>query len=102
MAAHYVVVGLAAATIGATVLLQRVLPGGLRCASVLLAWPWALPSPPRPDTWLAMRSGSGLLQLPVLLPSGNPRLDLVAAMPLLLFGVASMSEATEQTVFNAR
>ncbi|NHN55579.1 permease [Calidifontibacter sp. DB0510] len=45
--------------------------------------------------------GSGLVRLPTLLPFGPPRFDLIAAIPLLLFSIASMAEATGQTVINS-
>nr|WP_244375476.1 solute carrier family 23 protein [Streptomyces ficellus] len=43
----------------------------------------------------------GLLNLPQALPFGSPEFNLVAALPLMLYSLASMAEATGQTVINA-
>ncbi|MFD2121045.1 uracil-xanthine permease family protein [Streptomyces cirratus] len=42
-----------------------------------------------------------LLGAPELLPFGSPQFNLVAALPLMLYSLASMAEATGQTVINA-
>lgn len=39
-----------------------------------------------------------LFALPTLLPFGMPRFDVLAALPMLIFSVISMAEATGQTV----
>ncbi|MFI8962626.1 uracil-xanthine permease family protein [Streptomyces sp. NPDC053493] len=44
----------------------------------------------------------GLIGLPHLMPFGTPRFDLLAALPLMLYSLASMAEATGQTVINAQ
>lgn len=44
---------------------------------------------------------SGAMHAPTFLPFGTPRFDIIAAMPLLLFSIASMAEATGQTVINS-
>lgn len=94
-------IGLAAATIGATVLLQRVLPAGWRRGSVLLGM--AVGTALAAATGhLTLRHAAGLLQLPEPFPFGTPRFDLLAAVPLLIFGIVSMAEATGQTVLNAQ
>ncbi|SOB88976.1 solute carrier family 23 protein [Streptomyces sp. 1331.2] len=49
---------------------------------------------------LAPATGAEVL-LPHLLPYGTPRLDLLAALPLLLFSLTSLAEATGQTVLNS-
>ncbi|ORT58405.1 permease [Streptomyces sp. CB03238] len=43
----------------------------------------------------------GLLNLPQALPFGSPEFNLLAALPLMLYSLASMAEATGQTVINA-
>ena len=92
-------IGLAFATIGFTLLFARVLKGMWGQISVLLGLV--------AGTVLAMLCGmsnfSGVLSgawfsLPTLLPFGVPSFDLVAAIPLLVFSVISMVEATGQTV----
>lgn len=40
------------------------------------------------------------LSAPVLFPFGMPHLDLVAAIPMLVWSLASMAEATGQTIIN--
>ncbi|WP_067825053.1 uracil-xanthine permease family protein [Nocardia inohanensis] len=94
-------VGLAAATILVTVLAHRFLPSGWRRVSVLLGM--------IAGTALAaaigqfqLRPGSGLVQSPTLFPFGTPHLDILAALPLLIFSIGSMAEATGQTVLNAK
>ncbi|GAA1942271.1 solute carrier family 23 protein [Kitasatospora viridis] len=49
---------------------------------------------------LAPATGTGV-SLPHLLPYGTPQFDLPAALPLLLFSLASLAEATGQTVLNS-
>ncbi|MEV8308778.1 uracil-xanthine permease family protein [Streptomyces flavidovirens] len=46
-------------------------------------------------------AGGGLLSMPQLLPFGSPQFNLLAALPLMLYSLASMAEATGQTVINA-
>lgn len=93
---------LGAATVGCTVLFFRFLGRGLRQLSVALGLV--------AGTILAAFLGAahftgagsaGVLQLPTLLPFGPPRFDLVAALPLMVFALASMAEATAQTSLNA-
>jgi uracil-xanthine permease len=43
----------------------------------------------------------GLIGLPQTLPFGSPQFNLLAALPLMLYSLASMAEATGQTVINA-
>ena len=92
-------IGLALATILFTVLFVRVLPGVFGQLSVLLGL--------LAGAILAAACGmmhvtgvldGATLSLPTLFPFGWPRFDLVAAVPLLLFSVISMAEATSQTV----
>ncbi|WP_460482553.1 uracil-xanthine permease family protein [Comamonas humi] len=92
-------IGLAVATIAFTVLFARVFKGMLGQLSVLLGLV--------AGTLLAAAFGlvdiagvvSGpVLSAPTLLPFGMPRFDLLAALPLLIFSVISMVEATGQTM----
>ena len=94
---------LALATIGFTVLFFRVLKGGLAQLAVLLGLV--------AGTVVAFVSGAAggvgrvvegpVLSVPTLLPFGAPVFDVVAAIPLMIFCIASMAEATGQTVVNA-
>ena len=92
-------IGLALATIGFTVLFARLLKGTLGQLAVLLGL--------LAGTVLAALAGlmdfggvaaGPLWSAPALLPFGMPRFDLLAAVPLLVFSVISMVEATGQTV----
>lgn len=92
-------IGLALATIGFTVVLARVLPGMARQLSVLLG----LLAGAALAALVGVMHFSGVLPGPVLstptlFPFGRPVFDLVAAIPLLLFSVISMAEATGQTI----
>lgn len=92
-------IGLALATVGFTVLFARLFQGRLGQLAVLLGL--------LAGTLLAALAGlmdfSGVAagpwwSTPSLLPFGMPRFDLVAALPLLVFSLISMVEATGQTV----
>jgi uracil-xanthine permease len=92
-------IGLALATIGFTVLFARLFKGMLGQLAVLLGL--------LTGTLLAAAFGlmdfspvaaGPLWSSPTLLPFGLPHFDLVAAVPLLIFSVISMVEATGQTV----
>ncbi|MCC5474745.1 purine/pyrimidine permease [Streptomyces sp. JA03] len=94
--------GLAFATIGLIVVFTRLLRGVLRQLAVLLGL--------AVGTALAFALGqvhagsalSGqLVGVPRPLPFGAPVFDLLAALPLMLYSLASMAEATGQTVINA-
>jgi uracil-xanthine permease len=94
---------LALVTIGFTVLFFRVLRGGLAQLSVLLGLV--------AGTVVAFVAGAAggksgvttgpVLSVPAFLPFGAPTFDIVAAIPLMIFSIASMAEATGQTVVNA-
>ncbi|MGW0551221.1 uracil-xanthine permease family protein [Streptomyces altiplanensis] len=90
------------ATIGFTVAFYWLFTGVLRQLAVMLgliagtALAFALGSV---DTGPA--AGGGLLNVPQLLPFGSPQFNLIAALPLMLYSLASMAEATGQTVINA-
>lgn len=92
-------IGLALATIGFTLLFARLFKGMLGQLAVLLGL--------LAGTLLAAAFGlmdfspvaaGPVWSTPTLLPFGMPHFDLVAAVPLLIFSVISMVEATGQTV----
>ena len=92
-------IGLSFATIGITILCARFLKGMWGQVSVLLGLVGG--------TVLAFVCGmtdfssvgtGALLSLPSVLPFGMPHFDLVAAVPLLVFSVISIVEATGQTI----
>lgn len=92
-------IGLALSTIGLTVLFARLFKGMLGQLAVLLGL--------LGGTLLAALVGlmnvSGvatgpLWSAPALLPFGMPHFDIAAAVPLLVFSLISMVEATGQTV----
>ncbi|WP_428488314.1 uracil-xanthine permease family protein [Rhodopila sp.] len=90
---------LALATIGFTVAFARLLPGLLRQLSVLLG----LLAGAVAAGLAGMVSLDGIaaqpwLTLPAAFPFGAPSFDVVAALPMLIFSVVSMTEATGQTV----
>lgn len=91
--------GLAMATVLLTVLFVRVLPGTLGQLAVMFGLV--------AGTLVAAASGfvrldgvfaSPVLSLPTAFPFGWPKFDLLASLPMLLFSVVSMAEATSQTV----
>jgi uracil-xanthine permease len=92
-------IGLAMATILMTVLFVRVLPGtlgqlavmfGLVAGSILAALTGFL----NLDGVFA----GPVISLPAAFPFGWPKFDLVASVPMILFSIISMAEATSQTV----
>ncbi|RXZ44530.1 uracil-xanthine permease family protein [Crenobacter cavernae] len=92
-------VGLALATVGFTVLFARLCKGTFGQLAVLLG----LIAGSLLSLALGKMSFAGvlsgpLLSLPTPLPFGMPHFDLIAALPLLIFSVISMTEATGQTV----
>lgn len=94
-------VALAGITLGTTLVAHRLLPAGWRRLSVLLGLAvGAVAAAALGEfTW---QPGTAILQGPRLFPFGTPHFDALAAVPLLVFGVASMAEATGQTVLNAQ
>lgn len=91
---------LALGTIAFTVLFFRVLTGMLRQLAVMLGLV--------AGTLVAVGVGAAhwgdaagpIIALPELMPFGVPHFDLLAALPLMIFSIASMAEATGQTVLN--
>ncbi|WP_067574945.1 uracil-xanthine permease family protein [Nocardia acidivorans] len=92
---------LAGVTIASTVVAHRFLPPAWRRVAVLLGMvagtlvAWTMGQ-------FHLRSGSEIAQLPRLFLFGTPHFDLLAAVPLLVFSIGSMAEATGQTVLNAK
>lgn len=93
-------IGLAAATVGAIIVLQIVLPRRFRSVAILLGM--------AVGTVLAAVTGhfesvsaDDVLRLPTWLPYGSVTFDIVAAVPLIVFSIGSMAEATGQTTLNA-
>jgi uracil-xanthine permease len=90
---------LALGTIAFTLLFARVLGGFWRQLSVL----FGLMLGACVSAALGVMSVNGVgtgawVSLPVLFPFGWPSFDLVAAVPLVVFSVISMAEATGQTI----
>jgi uracil-xanthine permease len=90
---------LALATVGFTLLFARVLTGMLGQLSVLFgllagAIIAALAGVMSFDAVLP----GALVSAPTVFPFGVPKFDLIAAIPLMVFSVISMAEATGQTV----
>ena len=93
---------LALATVGFTVLFYRVLTGMLRQLAVLLGLVAGAVVATLVGTMnLGDVIGGPLVGVPIPLPFGVPHFDVLAALPLMIFSVASMAEATGQTVVNA-
>ncbi len=92
-------IGLALATIGFTVVFARIFKGVLGQIAVMLglvagaivAWIFGRMS-------LGAVGAGPFWSAPTLMPFGVPHFNLVAAVPLLIFSVISMVEATGQTV----
>jgi len=92
-------IGLALATIGFTIVFARVLTGMAGQLSVLLGLlaGAAVAAVAGVMHFDGIASGP-IISGPTLLPFGVPTFDLIAAIPLLLFSVVSMAEATGQTI----
>lgn len=92
-------IGLALATIAFTVVFARVFKGMLGQLSVLFGLlAGALVAGVAGMMNLGAVIPGPVLSLPTLLPFGMPTFDVVAAVPLLVFSVISMVEATGQTI----
>ncbi|MBD9529537.1 uracil-xanthine permease family protein [Paracoccus sp. PAR01] len=95
-------IGLALATIALTVIFSRVFTGTMQRISVMLGLV--------AGTLLAAALGrfdlSGVMQgpliaVPQLFPFGMPKFDIIASLPLIIFSIISMAEATGQTIATA-
>ncbi|USA04346.1 purine/pyrimidine permease [Streptomyces lydicamycinicus] len=93
---------LAFATIGFTVAFYWLCTGVLRQLAVLLG---LIAGTALARLLFGLDGGriaeGGLVGVPHLLPFGTPQFNLLAALPLMLYSLASMAEATGQTVINA-
>jgi uracil-xanthine permease len=90
---------LALATVGFTIVFARLFRGMLGQLSVLLGLvAGAVVAAMLGQMSLASVGAGPVVSLPTLLPFGAPHFDVVAAIPLLIFSVISMVEATGQTV----
>ena len=90
---------LALITIAATVLFARLLHGMCRQLAILLGLVvGALTAALMGHVSVSGLGAGPLLALPSPFPFGPPRYDLIAALPLLLFTLISMVEATGQTI----
>lgn len=95
-------VGLALLTIVLTVVFARVFRGTLQRLAVMLG----LVGGSLVALVLGQMDMSGVLDGPViavphLFPFGMPKFDIVAALPLIVFSIISMAEATGQTLATA-
>ncbi|WP_368397020.1 uracil-xanthine permease family protein [Streptomyces sclerotialus] len=93
---------LALVTIGATALCYLVLPGVWRQMSVLAGIAAGTTAALISSTGMqTVPAGGPFLALPHPFPYGAPHFDLLAAIPLIVFTLASLAEATGQTVLNS-
>lgn len=92
--------GLAAATVAVIIVLQVVLPKALRPVAILLGM--VIGSVLAAVTGhFELTAPTDALRHPVWMPFGGIEFNLVAAVPLLVFSIGSMAEATGQTMLNA-
>jgi len=92
-------IGLALATVAFTVLFARVFKGMLGQLAVLLGLlAGAVLAALLGYMSFAQVLDGPVVSLPTLFPFGTPKFSLIAAVPLLVFSVISMVEATGQTV----
>ncbi|MFE5732983.1 uracil-xanthine permease family protein [Streptomyces sp. NPDC056528] len=90
------------ATIGFTVVFYLVFTGVLRQLAVMLGLVAGTVTAGLLGRFdLGGVAEGGLISLPQAMPFGSPQFSLVAALPLMLYSLASMAEATGQTVINA-
>jgi xanthine/uracil permease len=93
-------IGLMAATIAITVLLFRFLPGGWRRFAVLLGMVAGATLASATGQMGAVVGGP-TVSWPQPLPFGPPDFDVIATIPMVLFAIGAMADATGQTVVNA-
>jgi uracil-xanthine permease len=92
-------IGLALATIAFTLLLARFLSGMWRQLSVLFGLVLGTCVSAALGVMSFADVGSGaIVSVPSIFPFGFPTFDILAAVPLIVFSVISMAEATGQTV----
>ncbi|KJZ15054.1 nucleobase:cation symporter [Halomonas sp. S2151] len=93
---------LALATIACIVVSARVFTGALRRISVMIGLVMgALIAAAFGHLSVAGILDGPLIALPQLFPFGMPKFDLLASLPLIIFSVVSMTEATGQTMATA-
>lgn len=89
-------------TIGFTVLYFWVFTGFMRRVAVMLGLlSGAVLAAILGGTSFGDALHGGFVHVPTLMPFGTPIFNLFAAVPLLLYSLASMAEATGQTVINS-
>lgn len=92
-------IGMALLTVAFTVLFSRFLSGMLGQLSVLLGLlAGCLAAVAFGMTDFSGALSGSIVTLPTVFPFGIPKFDVIAALPLLIFCVISMTEATGQTV----
>ncbi|WP_151838096.1 MULTISPECIES: uracil-xanthine permease family protein [unclassified Acinetobacter] len=92
-------IGLAFATIAASLFFARVLKGTLSQLSILLGLICGtILSACLGQMHFAATYQAAIFSFPTLMPFGIPKFDLVATIPLLIFSLISMVEATGQTI----
>ncbi|MER5306570.1 solute carrier family 23 protein [Streptomyces sp. NPDC002773] len=89
------------ATIGFTVVFYLLFTGILRQLAVMLGLVAGTVLAAFLGRFALDGGEGGLVSLPQLMPFGSPQFSLIAALPLMLYSLASMAEATGQTVINA-
>ncbi|WP_239647047.1 uracil-xanthine permease family protein [Nocardiopsis salina] len=91
------------ATIGFTVLFFWLFTGVLRQIAVMLGFICGtLLAVTMGETDFSGATDGGFVQAPQAMPFGVPEFSLLAALPLLIYSLASMAETTGQTVVNAQ
>ncbi|MFF4953966.1 uracil-xanthine permease family protein [Streptomyces chattanoogensis] len=93
--------GTALVTVAATALGFLVLRGVWRRLSVLIGMAVGTVTAVLTGAAFPAVPGDAVLSLPKPLPYGVPQFDLLAALPLMVFALASLAEATGQTVLNS-
>lgn len=92
-------IGMALLTVAFTVLFARIFTGMLGQLAVMLGLlAGAAVSAMMGMTQFAAALPGPMLSLPTVFPFGIPTFDIMAALPLLIFSVISMTEATGQTI----
>ncbi|MET9295314.1 solute carrier family 23 protein [Streptomyces sp. NPDC003077] len=94
-------VGTALVTLAVTALGFLLLRGVGRQMSVLLGMAAGTLVAVLTGTPFRPAPGDAIVALPHPFPYGLPRFDLLAALPLMVFALASLAEATGQTVLNS-
>ncbi|WP_258177517.1 uracil-xanthine permease family protein [Streptomyces solincola] len=92
---------LAAATVGCVLLAYLLLRGVWRQSAVLLGMAGGTALAAVTGLGSFTPPGEAAAALPAPLPYGVPQFDLLAALPLLVFSLTSLAEATGQTVLNS-